>query len=77
MPSLESGQDKPVRGACQPGLSGKQPGAGLHHDVIAVPLSLASGALTWASRGLQVLAGLIAVGIGVHIMVETGARLFA
>ena len=52
-------------------------GMAMFSAVIAVPLSLASGALTWASRGLQALAGVIAVGIGVHIMIETGARLFA
>jgi hypothetical protein len=52
-------------------------GMAMFSVVIAVPLSLASGALTWASRGLQALAGLIAVGIGIHIMIETGARLFA
>lgn len=56
---------------------GSVAGMAMFSAVIAVPLSLASGALTWASRGLQVLAGVIAVGIGVHIMVETGARLFA
>ncbi len=56
---------------------GSVAGMAMFSAVIAVPLSLASGALTWASRGLQVLAGLIAVGIGVHIMVVTGARLFA
>ena len=40
-------------------------------------LSAYSGkTLTWASRGLQALAAIIAMGIGLHIMVETGAVLF-
>lgn len=43
--------------------------------VIAVPLSYTSRTLTWANRGLQGLAGLIAVGIGLRILVETGTAL--
>jgi high-affinity nickel permease len=51
-------------------------GMALFSAVIAVPLSLTGRSLTWASRGLQALAGVIAMGIGLHIMVETGAVLF-
>ncbi len=51
-------------------------GMALFSAVIAVPLSLTGRTLTWASRGLQGLAGLIAMGIGLHIMVETGAVVF-
>jgi sulfite exporter TauE/SafE len=49
----------------------------LFSAVIAVPLSLAGKSLTWATRALQTLAGVIALGIGLHIMIETGAVLFA
>ena len=51
-------------------------GMALFSAVIAVPLSFTARSLTWASRGLQALAGLIAIGIGLHIMVETGTVLF-
>ena len=51
-------------------------GMALFSAVIAVPLSLTAPALTWASRGFQALAGVIAVGIGIRILVETGAVLF-
>jgi sulfite exporter TauE/SafE len=51
-------------------------GMALFSAVIAVPLSLTGRTLTWASRGLQALAGVIAMGIGLHLMVETGAVLF-
>ena len=51
-------------------------GMAMFSAVIAVPLSLTANTLTWASRALQVLAGVIAVGIGLRIMVETGAVLF-
>jgi hypothetical protein len=51
-------------------------GMAMFSAVIAVPLTLTAGTLTWASRGLQLLAGLVAAGIGLHIMVETGASLF-
>lgn len=52
-------------------------GMALFSAVIAVPLSYTAKTLTWASRGLQALAGVIAVGIGVTILVETGTVLFA
>ena len=45
--------------------------------VIAVPLSLTAKTMTWAHRGLQVAAGVTALGFGLHIMVETGAALAA
>ena len=45
--------------------------------VIAVPLTLTVKTLTWANRGLQVLAGTVALAFGLYIMVETGAILFA
>ena len=45
--------------------------------VIAVPLTLTAKTLTWANRGLQVLAGTVALAFGLYIMVETGAILFA
>jgi hypothetical protein len=51
-------------------------GMALFSAVIAVPLSFTANTLTWASRGLQALAGVIAIGIGLHIMVETGTVLF-
>lgn len=52
-------------------------GMALFSAVIAVPLSFTAQTLTWASRGLQALAGLIAIGIGLHLMVETGTVLFS
>jgi high-affinity nickel permease len=51
-------------------------GMALFSAVIAVPLSYTARTLTWASRGLQAVAGIIAIGIGLHVMVETGAVLF-
>lgn len=45
--------------------------------VIAVPLTLTARTLTWANRGLQVIAGLLAFGFGLHIMYETGTALAA
>jgi sulfite exporter TauE/SafE len=45
--------------------------------VIAVPLTLTARTLTWANRGLQVIAGLVAFGFGLHIMYETGTALAA
>jgi sulfite exporter TauE/SafE len=56
--------------------AGSIAGMALFSAVIAVPLSLTGKSLTWASRGLQALAGVIAVGIGLHIMAVTGAVLF-
>lgn len=56
---------------------GSVAGMAIFSAVIAVPLSYTANALTWASRGLQALAGVIAIGIGLHIMVETGAVLFS
>jgi hypothetical protein len=44
--------------------------------VIAVPLSWTANTLTWASRSLQIVAGLIAVGIGLRIVIETAPVLF-
>jgi len=55
---------------------GSVAGMALFSAVIAVPLSFAGRTLTWASRGLQAVAGVVAMGIGLHIMVETGAVLF-
>jgi sulfite exporter TauE/SafE len=49
----------------------------LFSAVIAVPLSYAGKSLTWVSRTLQTLAGLIALGLGLHIMIETGSALLA
>jgi sulfite exporter TauE/SafE len=51
-------------------------GMALFSAVIAVPLSFTGRTLTWASRGLQALAGVIAIGIGLHVMVATGTVLF-
>ena len=56
--------------------AGSIAGMALFSAVIAVPLSLTGQTLTWASRGLQALAGVIAMGIGLHIMAVTGAVLF-
>lgn len=56
--------------------AGSIAGMALFSAVIAVPLSFTAHTLTWASRGLQALAAIIAMGIGLHIMVETGAVLF-
>ena len=55
---------------------GSVAGMALFSAMIAVPLSYTANGLTWASRGLQVLAGVIALGLGLHIMVETGTALF-
>ena len=52
-------------------------GMALFSAVIAVPLSFTAKTLTWASRALQALAGVIAIGIGLRILVETGTILFA
>ena len=43
--------------------------------VIAVPLTLTAKTLTWANRGLQLVAGAVALGFGLFIMVETAAAL--
>jgi high-affinity nickel permease len=51
-------------------------GMALFSAVIAVPFSLTGRSLTWASRGLRAAAGIIAVGIGLHLMVETGTLMF-
>jgi len=56
--------------------AGSIAGMALFSAVIAVPLSYTGKTLTWASRGLQAVAGIIAMGIGLHIMVETGTVLF-
>jgi sulfite exporter TauE/SafE len=56
--------------------AGSIAGMALFSAVIAVPLSFTGRSLTWASRGLQALAGVIAMGIGLHIMAVTGAVLF-
>lgn len=56
--------------------AGSITGMALFSAVIAVPFSLTGRTLTWASRGLQGLAGIIAIGIGLNIMVETGMVLF-
>ena len=52
-------------------------GMALFSAVIAVPLSFTGRSLTWASRSLQALAAIIAIGIGLHVMVETGTVLFS
>lgn len=44
--------------------------------VIAVPLTFTAVSLTWANRALQAVAGIIAVGIGIRTLVETGGVLF-
>lgn len=51
-------------------------GMALFSMVIAVPLSYTAMTLTWATRGFQALAGIIAIGIGLRTLVETGAVLF-
>lgn len=51
-------------------------GMAIFSAVIAVPLSYTATTLTWATRGFQALAGIFAIGIGLHIMVETGTVLF-
>ena len=56
--------------------AGSIAGMALFSAVIAVPLSLTGQTLTWMSRGLQALAGVIAMGIGLHIMAVTGTVLF-
>ncbi len=50
-------------------------GMAMFSAVLAVPLTLAARTMTWAQRGLQALAGVVAVGIGIAIMVETGSAL--
>ena len=44
---------------------------------IAVPLTLTARSLTWAHRGLQLIAGLVAVGFGIYIVAEKAAALAA
>jgi hypothetical protein len=51
-------------------------GMAMFSAVIAVPLSYAAATLTWATRGFQALAGVFAIGVGLRILVETGAVLF-
>ena len=51
-------------------------GMAIFSAVIAVPLSYTAMTLTWATRGFQALAGVIAIGIGIRTLVETGAVLF-
>lgn len=51
-------------------------GMAIFSAVIAVPLSYSAATLTWATRGFQALAGIIAIGIGLRTLVETGAVLF-
>ncbi|PZF75762.1 urease accessory protein [Aestuariivirga litoralis] len=51
-------------------------GMALFSAVIAVPLSYTAMTLTWATRGFQALAGLFAIAIGLHTLVETGTVLF-
>lgn len=55
---------------------GSVAGMALFSALIAVPLSMTGGTLTWLNRGLQLLAGLVATGIGLHVIVETSTRLF-
>jgi sulfite exporter TauE/SafE len=57
--------------------AGSIAGMALFSAVIAVPLSFTGRTLTWASHALQALAGIIAIGIGLHVMVETGTVLFS
>jgi ABC-type nickel/cobalt efflux system permease component RcnA len=52
-------------------------GMAVFSSVIAVPLSLTAGTLTWANRGLQVGAGLFALGFGLAIVTENAAALVA
>lgn len=56
--------------------AGSVAGMALFSAVIAVPLSYTATTLTWATRGFQALAGIFAMAIGLHIMVETGTVLF-
>jgi len=45
--------------------------------VIAVPLTLTARTLTWAHRGLQLAAGLVAFGFGIYIVAEKATALAA
>ena len=56
--------------------AGSIAGMAAFSTVIAVPLSWTATTLTWASRSLQVLAGIIAVGIGLRTIIETAPTLF-
>ena len=56
---------------------GSVAGMAMFSAIIAVPLSLTAVTLTWASRALQVLAGLIAVGIGLRTIIDTAPVLFS
>ncbi len=56
---------------------GSMIGMAMFSAVIAVPLSLTAKTLTWANRGLQIGAGLFALGFGLSIMIETGMALAA
>ena len=45
--------------------------------VIAVPLTLTARTMTWAHRGLQLVAGLAAFGFGLRVLFKAGAALAA
>ena len=52
-------------------------GMALFSAVLAVPLGFAARSLGWATQAFQAAAGLIAVGLGLRIMIETGSALLA
>lgn len=49
----------------------------LFSAVIALPLSYSAKTLTWANRALQAVASVIAIGLGLRLMIETGSALAA
>jgi hypothetical protein len=50
---------------------GSMIGMGLLSAVIAVPLAVSARSLTWANRVLQVVVGLVTIGIGATTIYET------
>ena len=52
-------------------------GMALFSAVIALPLSYTAKTLTWANRALQAVASVIAIGLGLTLMIETGSALAA
>lgn len=52
-------------------------GMALFSAVLAIPFSYTLKGFSWAAQALQALAGVIAIGIGLRIMIETGSALLA
>ena len=50
---------------------GSMLGMGALSTVIAMPLAISARGLTWANRGLQILVGVITVGIGTMTIYTT------